>query len=129
MNNLEVIRQGYKLFSEGNVAGVLQLFQPDIVWDECKSFPFNENDGLYKGTDSVAKNVFAMLPRYYNDFRIEIDDLIGSGDKVVMVGHYVGTWKETGKSFRANATHVWTLKEGKASHFFQAVDPAEIMGN
>ena len=40
--------------------------------------------------------------------------------KVVMVGHYKGVWKTTGKEFKANATHVWTLKEEKATHFFQS---------
>ena len=45
--------------------------------------------------------------------------LFGSSDRVVMMGHYTGTWKETGKKFRANATHVWKLKDGKATHFFK----------
>jgi len=44
-----------------------------------------------------------------------------------MVGHYKGVWKETGKEFKANATHVWTVKNEKMTHFFQAVDTAEIV--
>jgi hypothetical protein len=44
-----------------------------------------------------------------------------------MVGHYTGIWKATGRKFKANATHTWTFKNGKATHFFQAVDTAEII--
>jgi ketosteroid isomerase-like protein len=43
-----------------------------------------------------------------------------------MVGYYQGTNKTTGHDFKANATHVWTVKNGKMSHFFQAVDTAAI---
>ena len=62
-----------------------------------------------------------------DDFQVDVRELFGSGDKVVMVGYYTGTRKETGKVFMANATQVWTLKDGKATHFFQAVDTAEII--
>ena len=44
-----------------------------------------------------------------------------------MVGFYKGKWKATEKEFTANATHVWTIKENKITHFFQAVDTAEII--
>ena len=46
-----------------------------------------------------------------------------------MAGHYMGVSKETGKEFKANATHVWTVKDKKATHFFQAVDTAEIINS
>ena len=43
-----------------------------------------------------------------------------------MVGYYQGKNKATRNSFKANATHVWTVKNGKLSRFFQAVDTATI---
>jgi ketosteroid isomerase-like protein len=46
---------------------------------------------------------------------------------VVMAGYYQGTNKATGKPFKANATHVWTVKNGKLTHFFQAVDTVTIV--
>jgi len=44
-----------------------------------------------------------------------------------MEGYYVGTWKETGKKFKANAAHIWTVKNDLATRFFQAVDSATII--
>ena len=41
----------------------------------------------------------------------------------------MGVSKETGKEFKVNATHVWTVKDKKATHFFQAVDTAEIINS
>jgi uncharacterized protein len=43
-----------------------------------------------------------------------------------MVGYYQGMNIATGNSFKANATHVWTVKNEKLSQFFQAVDTATI---
>ncbi len=127
MNNVELVQKGYQHFSEGDVESVLALFHPEIIWDECQGFPFIEGDGIFKSPEAVAQGVFSKLPTHYEGFRIDILELFGCGEKVVMVGHYRGTYKNTGKPFKANATHVWTVKDGKLAHFFQAVDTAEII--
>lgn len=127
MNNIELLQHGYQLFSEGKVEEVLALFNPSIEWDECTGFPFVHGDGISIGPEAVARDVFSKIPEYYDAFSIDIREIFGADDKVVMVGHYTGTWKATGKSFTANATHVWTVKDGKVTHFFQAVDTAEII--
>jgi ketosteroid isomerase-like protein len=44
-----------------------------------------------------------------------------------MQGFYEGVYKPTGKKFKANAVHIWTVKDGKVTHFFQAVDTATII--
>jgi ketosteroid isomerase-like protein len=127
MNNVELIKKGYQYFAEGNIEAVLALFHPEMEWNECQGFPYVSGDGLFIGPNAVLQNVFAKIPENIDNFNVDVKELFGSGDKVVMVGHYKGVWKETGKEFKANATHVWTVKDGKATHFFQAVDTAEIV--
>ncbi|RMF55873.1 MAG: hypothetical protein D6748_14585 [Calditrichaeota bacterium] len=127
MDNVEVLKSGYQYFAEGNIEGVLGLFDSKIHWNECIGFPFVVGNGIYTGHQAIVEGVFGQIPKHYENFQIEITDLFGSGDKVVMMGHYTGVWKATGKKFKANATHVWTMKDGKATHFFQAVDTAEII--
>lgn len=52
----------------------------------------------------------------------------GNIDAVLAIYHPYIVWEEaTGKKFRANAIHVWTLDNGKITHFFQASDTAEII--
>lgn len=127
MNNLETLKHGYQLFAEGNIEEVLALYQDDIVWDMCTGYPFVEGDGRLVGKQAVVDGVFTKIPEYYDNFNIEITDFVVGGDKVVMIGFYTGTWKPTGKTFKANATHTWTYRNGKISAFFQAVDTAEII--
>lgn len=127
MKNLELAKTGYKRFSEGNIEGVLDLFDSSIEWNECKGFPFIENDGIFTGPEAIAKNIFDKIPEHYDEFNIEVEDLMECDDRVIMAGYYTGVWKETGKQFKANAVHVWTVKKGKLTRFFQAVDTATIV--
>ena len=127
MNNVELVKQAYQNFAQGNIEAVLEFYHPEMVWHNCSGYPFITGDGLFIGPDAVVQNVFAKMPEYIDSYHVDIQELFGSGDKVVMVGHYIGVWKETGKKFKANAAHVWTLKDGKVTHFFQAADTAEIV--
>lgn len=126
MTNVDLVKQAYLNFSTGNVPGVLALFDPAIEWHECKGMPFVKDDGIYKGPEAIVTNVFMNLPVFFDGFNIAVKEIFGTDDKVVMVGYYQGTNKTTGNSFKANATHVWTVNNGKLTHFFQAVDTATI---
>lgn len=126
MTNVDLVKQAYSHFSTGNVPGVLALFDSAIEWHECKGMPFVKGDGIFTGPEAIVTNVFMHLPVFFDGFNIAVSEIFGAADKVVMVGYYQGTNKATGNSFKANATHVWTVSNGKLSRFFQAVDTATI---
>ena len=127
MDNVELVKEGYKLFAKGDIEAVSALFHPEIEWNGSQGFPYLDGDGIFIGPSAIAQNVFAKIPQHYDGFHIDIKELFGSGDKVVMVGQYKGVYKATGKEFNANATHVWTIKDGKATKYFQAADSAEMI--
>lgn len=126
MTNVDLIKRAYSNFASGNVEGVLALFDPAIEWYECKGMPFVKGDGVFIGPEAVVTNVFMNLPISFDGFNIAVNEIFGADDKVVMTGYYQGTNKASGNYFKANATHVWTVKNGKLTHFFQAVDTATI---
>ncbi len=127
MSNLDFLKQGYQLFAEGNIEAVLAMWHDDIEWHQCAGFPYVQTDGKYKGKPEIVEHIFSNIPKHYDNFNIEIVDFVDAGDKIVMVGYYTGTWKPSGKSFKANATHTWTFRDGKTASFFQAVDTATII--
>jgi ketosteroid isomerase-like protein len=126
MTNKDIVKQAYAFFAEGNVPGVLGLFDPQIEWNECIGMPFVKGDGLFIGHEAVVTNVFMNLPVFFDGFNINVNEIFGEGDRVMMEGYYEGTNKATGNAFKANATHSWTVKNGKLARFFQAVDTATI---
>ena len=127
MTNVELVKQGYSDFSTGNLEAVLAIWDPAIEWHECKGMPFVKGDGIFTGHEEVVTNVIMNLPVYFDGFNIEVKQIFGADDKVVMVGYYLGTNKATGNPFKANATAVWTVKKGKMTHLFQAVDTVTIV--
>ena len=127
MTNVELVTQGYSDFATGNVEAVLAIWDPEIEWHESKGMPYVNGDGIYKGHEAVVANVLMQLPVYFDGFNIEVTEIFGAGEKVVMMGYYRGTNKATGNPFEANATHVWTAKDGKMTHFFQAADTVSII--
>jgi hypothetical protein len=127
MTNLEMLKQAYANFAKGDVAAVVDNWAPDIEWNQCKGFHGIVDDGKYVGKQAILEGIFALIPVQYDSFNIEVDDFVNGGDKIVMVGHYTGIYKATGKKFKANATHTWTIKNGKIVKLFQAVDTAEII--
>jgi ketosteroid isomerase-like protein len=127
MTNVELVKQGYLDFASGNLEAVLATWDPEIEWYECKGMPFVEGDGIYKGHEAIVSKVLMKLPEFFDGFKIEISELFGADDKVVMVGYYSGTNRATGNSFKANAIHVWTVKDGKGIRYVHAVDTAAIL--
>jgi len=126
MTNVDLVKEAYSHFATGNVPAVLALFDPAIEWHECKGMPFVKDDGIYIGPEAIVTKDFMNLPVFFDAFNIAVNEIFGAEDKVVMTGYYQGTNKATGNSFKANATHVWTVKNGKLAHFFQSVDTATV---
>jgi ketosteroid isomerase-like protein len=127
MKNLELAKTGYEKFSKDDIDGVLAMFDPNIEWHSVVGLPFIKSDGVYHGPKAVADHIFSKLPQNYENFRININELLEAGDRVIMIGNYTGTWKATGKKFKANAVHVWTIKNGKMTKFYEAADTATIV--
>jgi ketosteroid isomerase-like protein len=127
MTNVDLVKNAYSSLAAGNVEAALAVFDPAIEWHECKGMPFVKGDGIFIGHEAVVTNVFMNLPVYFDGFNVAVNQIFGADDKVVMVGYYQGTNKATGNSFKANATHLWTAKNGMLTHFFQAVDTQSIV--
>lgn len=127
MTNVDLVKEAYSNFATGNVPAVLALFDPAIEWHECKGMPFVKGDGIFIGAEAIVTNVFMNLPVFFDGFNVAVNEIFGADDKVVMAGYYQGTNKATGNPFKANASHVWTFKNGKLIHFFQVVDTVTII--
>lgn len=113
------IRDLYAAFAAGDIASVLAPMAPDIAWTEAEGYPYA---GTYHGPDAVLNGVFARTGAEWDGFAAVCDELVTEGDTVVALGHYSGTFKATGKSFRAPFVHVWKFAGDKVQRFIQHTD-------
>jgi uncharacterized protein len=119
MSNLESVRGLYEAFAKGDVPTVLGFLDADIAWIEAEGFPYG---GTYNGPNAVLSGVFMRLGSEWDGFAVVPDEFIDGGDAIVVLGKYSGTYKATGKSFKADFAHVWKIRAGKAVRFVQYVD-------
>lgn len=127
IDNVAVIKEGYASFAKGNMTGVLAAWDPAIEWHECKGMPFMTTSAKLVGHQAVLEGIMARIPQQIDGFGIEISEIFGSGDRVVMLGNYTGTLKATGKPFKAIVAHIWTFRNGRAVKLIQVADTAEII--
>ena len=111
----------YGAFARGDVPTVLAAMLPDIQWTEAEGGPYG---GLSVGPQAVLENVFMKLGSEWDGFTVTPEEFVAQGDTVVALGEYSGTYRATGKSFRAPFAHVWKFKDGKIKSFRQHTDTA-----
>ncbi|MBS0383147.1 MAG: nuclear transport factor 2 family protein [Proteobacteria bacterium] len=119
----DAIASLYAAFARGDVPAVLAAFAPDICWTEAEGFPYG---GTYVGPDSVLQGVFARLGGEWIGYAAVPHEFIADADTVVALGEYSGTYKATGKSFKAPFAHVWKFDGDRIVSFRQHTDTAVV---
>lgn len=121
--NIDIVRGLYAAYSRRDMDTFMNTLHPDIEWRFAESFIFKEP--LF-GREAVRGGSLRSLATEWDGFDGELDELIDGGDQIVGLGHYVGTYKATGKSIRAQFAHIWTLAGGKVTRWRQYVDTKQF---
>src|SRR6186997_2313953 len=109
--NLEIIKQGYADFMQGNIPAVLDIMSDDVEWELPASAKVSFS-GTFKGKDGVM-NFFQHVANTNDISEFAVDTYIADGDHVVALGHLSATAKTTGKISSNKWAHHWQLKDGK----------------
>lgn len=118
-DNEALIRRVYDAFAEGDIRTVVSAFAPDIRWTEAEGFPYG---GTYVGADEILTGVFMRLGTEWDGWSAVAHEFFADDDTVVVLGEYSGTYKGTGKAFRAPLVHVYRLEHGLIKAFDQHTD-------
>jgi len=117
------VEQIYTALGAGDIPAVLGAFAPEIEWTEAEGFPYG---GVYTGPQAILDNVLMKLGTEWEGFAAVPHRLVVDGDTVVAVGTYTGAYRATGKTIAVPFAHVWTVSDGKATHFQQITDTAVV---
>ena len=113
----------YAALARGDVPTVLAALGPNVFWKEAEGFPYG---GTYVGADDVLQNVFMKLGSEWDGYAVIPQEYIENSGTVVALGEYSGTYKATGKSFRAPFAHVWKFGGDRIISFQQHTDTAVV---
>jgi uncharacterized protein len=120
------VRAAYDGFAKGDIAAVTAQMSPGIIWNEAEGFKYADGNP-YIGPDAVVGGVFARLGAEWVGFAATPVKFIKDDNTIAVLGRYTATNKATGKPLDAQFTHVWTVEDGKITHFQQYTDTAQWM--
>jgi ketosteroid isomerase-like protein len=111
IDNVEIVRRGYRAFAEGGVEAILQFLDPEIEWH--MSAAFTDTSRVYRGHDGV-REVFRFFNERIADLGADPHEFIEAGDRVIVPVRMHGRLRETGDPVAYELVQVWLGRDGKA---------------
>ena len=119
--NLKLVQQFYAAFKTGSINGVLSTLADDVGWFTPGPKDIIPFVGQRQGHEQVAQAI-AKFAEMQDAEQFEVQEFVAQGDKVVALGHYRWRIKSTGRSYESDFVHVFTISDGKVSHFQEYLD-------
>jgi uncharacterized protein len=119
-DDVEAIREGYNAFGRGDIAAVLAVLDPNIEWIEPDGYPWG---ATFHGHDAVLGLFQTAAEALGPDWRVQPDRFVGTEDGVLVMGRHTGT-RADGTAWEVPFAMVWTMEDGRATHFRQYGDSA-----
>lgn len=110
--NLEKLQALYLRWAHGDFSGA-DFYDPGM---QTKSFGMGE---LIEGgnLEEVAALMREWLSTWERPLRVEVEELIQSGDRILALVHWSGRGKGSGVEMEAGGAHIWTFRDGRAVRF------------
>ena len=125
-SNLDCIKGMYESAAIADFPAFLGAMDPAIEWNEAENFPYADRNP-YIGPQAVAEGVFGRIAadwEYWTLSSLEFHET--KTDMIIVTGRYNAKHKITGKIIKAQFTHMWRLKDGKATSFQQYADTYQV---
>jgi ketosteroid isomerase-like protein len=107
--NVERIRQGYEAFNRGDIFDAAKDFDPNIEWRIPFELPDSPPDETYRGPAAII-GFWKTWRAAFDDFRIELEEIIDAGDRVIVFGGVRGRGAGSGADVKTPSfPQVWTF--------------------
>lgn len=120
--NVELVRVVHEGWARGDFRAGKDLMSADFSWDQ-------PSEAVEPGSRSGAevgqslRNLFEI----YEDFRVEADEFVDVGDRVVVTGRNRGTARGSGMELNQEFAYVWDVRGGELARLRVFTDRAEAL--
>jgi ketosteroid isomerase-like protein len=122
--NVEIVRRLIEALNRNEQDRVSGILDPEVVIDATRRLV---NPKTYTGMQGYGRMV-ADREEVWDEFRMEPDDVLDAGDRVVAVGRWVGKGKGSGIEVHQPVADVYTLHDGRVVRAeFGFTDRAEAL--
>lgn len=118
----EFVGDIYAHLSRGDVAAVAQCLDPQVEWTLVDGFP---GGGTCRTREAVLKLLNGLAEIWVN-LHIVPAEFFWAGDVVIVLGHYDGVSRKSGKRAVARFAHVWRLRDDRVVGFESIADTRKL---
>jgi ketosteroid isomerase-like protein len=120
--DVEVVRAVFEAWNAGNMEGVRELYDPDVVMGVEPGWP---EPGPFVGRDAVMQQLNQARDAFDSDYLEFLSDLVAVGDRVIVrvAWHGVGRGPQSDMEW----TNVFTIRDGRISNVEYFWDHAEAL--
>jgi ketosteroid isomerase-like protein len=104
--NADLVRRLYERLEARDLSAT-DLVAEDFEVDD----PDLPGAGVFRGRDGLARYVNQWLDAW-DEYRLEVEELLARGDRVVALLHHVGRGRDSGVESELRDAHVWTFEGG-----------------
>lgn len=120
--NGDLVRAFYEGMAKGD-HGAMALLDPEIEFHMPEVLP---HGGTIHGRDALGA-YFGEVQGRWDDFRVELDDLVDGGARVVALGRFCGRPRANGRYVEIPFALVWTVRDGRAVRADEYTDTAMLL--
>jgi uncharacterized protein len=123
--NLAFIKKMHEDFQRGDMGSYLAAFDENVEWQlpETEHIPYA---GIHKGRKEFQQFLNKLLETQVV-VEYEPYEFISKGNKVIVMGTFIGRNKATGEEFDLNWIHIYTIGDGKIVNFREYMDTSNKM--
>jgi uncharacterized protein len=126
--NAEMVRQAYEAFGRGDRETMVADIAPTFTYEATGALP--DAGTVHHGPEGWAQFV-RWLSDQFEDARVEIHELVETGDQVLASATLRGRGRKSGAETSWHVWHLWTFQDGKLVHgrgFTDRVEAWEAAG-
>jgi ketosteroid isomerase-like protein len=105
--NVEIVRRMIRAFNDGDYEESLAAFHPEVEFDVS----IRPEGRIYRGHAGVIEAIRTWNGTW-EDFRAEIEEIMGDGEHVVLIDRQTGRGKGSGVPLNQQTFWLYTLRDG-----------------
>lgn len=109
--NVALVLAAYEWGNRKRELELDEVFAADFEWHTRDDLP---DVGVRKGQEGVRR-LRAEWVEAFDDFHVELDELIDAGDSVIAVTRLCGSLRGSGHQLDVQETQVWKMRDGRAT--------------
>ena len=129
--NLQAARGLYDAFNRGDLDTFERGLSRDLVWNEAENSLY-AGGNPYRSFETLRDSVFGPTQRDFDEFRVDLQQLIDAGEFAVGTGRYRGRNRATGRELTAQFCHLMHFdpdsKLDRVQEFTDTLAEAEVSG-